>query len=155
MFPTKESSPCLLHCRQFLYHLSHQGSPLISEEIVSSLRTEDLPLSKCREIDLRNIQSLLAIRGPPEKCPLLFTSFLLRFFFLSEKGVRRVGICPFRPHQHETCGQVQTAGGHVLWSPRLSHFSSGEPSSLGTVLLIAEVVAASRGCHGLLSAWAV
>ena len=35
------------------------------------------------------------------------------------------------------------------------HFSSGEPSSLGTVLLIAEVVAASRGCHGLLSAWAI
>lgn len=30
----------------------------------------------------------------------------------------------------------------------------GEPaSSLGTVLLIAEVVATSRGCHGLLSAW--
>ena len=114
IFPTQGWNPSLLHCRQILYHLSHQESPLISEEIVSSLRIEDLPLSKCREIDLRNIQSLLAIREPPEKCPLLFTSFLLRFFFLSEKGVRGVGISPFRPHQHESCGHVQTVGGHVL-----------------------------------------
>ena len=26
-FPTQESNPSLLHCRQILYHLSHQGSP--------------------------------------------------------------------------------------------------------------------------------
>ena len=28
IFPTQRSSPGLLHCRQILYHLSHQGSPL-------------------------------------------------------------------------------------------------------------------------------
>ena len=27
IFPTEESSPGLLHCRQMLYRLSHQGSP--------------------------------------------------------------------------------------------------------------------------------
>ena len=27
IFPTQESNPGLLHCRQILYHLSHQGSP--------------------------------------------------------------------------------------------------------------------------------
>ena len=27
IFPTQGSNPCLLHCRQILYHLSHQGSP--------------------------------------------------------------------------------------------------------------------------------
>ena len=27
-FPTQESNPGLLHCRQILYHLSHQGNPL-------------------------------------------------------------------------------------------------------------------------------
>ena len=26
IFPTQESNPGLLHCRQFLHHLSHQGS---------------------------------------------------------------------------------------------------------------------------------
>ena len=26
IFPTQESNPDLLHCRQILYHLSHQGS---------------------------------------------------------------------------------------------------------------------------------
>ena len=28
IFPTQGSNPCLLHCRQTLYHLSHQGSPV-------------------------------------------------------------------------------------------------------------------------------
>ena len=28
IFPTQGSNPGLLHCRQILYHLSHQGSPL-------------------------------------------------------------------------------------------------------------------------------
>ena len=28
IFPTQESNLCLLHCRQTLYHLSHQGSPI-------------------------------------------------------------------------------------------------------------------------------
>ena len=29
IFPTQGSNPGLLHCRQILYHLSHQGSPLL------------------------------------------------------------------------------------------------------------------------------
>ena len=28
IFPTQGLNPCLPHCRQILYHLSHQGSPL-------------------------------------------------------------------------------------------------------------------------------
>ena len=28
IFPTLRSNPGLLHCRQILYHLSHQGSPM-------------------------------------------------------------------------------------------------------------------------------
>ena len=31
IFPTQESKPSLLHCRQILYHLSHQGSPTDDE----------------------------------------------------------------------------------------------------------------------------
>ena len=27
IFPTQELNPGILHCRQILYHLSHQGSP--------------------------------------------------------------------------------------------------------------------------------
>ena len=29
IFPTQGSNLCLLHCRQILYHLSHQGSPIL------------------------------------------------------------------------------------------------------------------------------
>ena len=34
IFPTQESNPGLLHCRQMLYHLSHQGSPKGKLEVV-------------------------------------------------------------------------------------------------------------------------
>ena len=29
IFLTQGSNPCLLHCRQSLYHLSYQGSPIL------------------------------------------------------------------------------------------------------------------------------
>ena len=34
IFPTQGSNPGLLHCRQILYQLSHQGSPGILEGVV-------------------------------------------------------------------------------------------------------------------------
>ena len=33
IFPAQGLSPCLLHCRQILYHLSHQESPRILEGV--------------------------------------------------------------------------------------------------------------------------
>ena len=36
IFPIQGLNPGLQHCRQILYHLSHQGSPKISEAITSS-----------------------------------------------------------------------------------------------------------------------
>ena len=41
IFPTQGSNSGLPHCRQILYHLSHQGSPRILECILPS--PEDLP----------------------------------------------------------------------------------------------------------------
>ena len=37
IFPTQGSNPGLPHCRQILYHLSHQGSPRILEWVSLSL----------------------------------------------------------------------------------------------------------------------
>ena len=37
IFPTQGVNPCLPHCRQILYHLSHQGSPQICYEWVGIL----------------------------------------------------------------------------------------------------------------------
>ena len=42
VFPTQGSNPGLPHCRQILYHLSHQGSPRILEW-VAYLFSRDLP----------------------------------------------------------------------------------------------------------------
>ena len=38
MFPTQESNPGLLHCRQILYQLSKQGSPRIKEANLLKIR---------------------------------------------------------------------------------------------------------------------
>ena len=37
IFPNQVSNPGLLHCRQILYHLSHQGSPYAQLEIVKKI----------------------------------------------------------------------------------------------------------------------
>ena len=34
IFPTQGLNPGLLHCRQILYHLSHQGGPYLAEEMM-------------------------------------------------------------------------------------------------------------------------
>ena len=34
IFPTQGSNPGLLHCKQILYHLSHQGSPCVLTSII-------------------------------------------------------------------------------------------------------------------------
>ena len=38
IFPTWGSNPGLLHCRQTLYGLSHQGSPMVGNRVKISLR---------------------------------------------------------------------------------------------------------------------
>ena len=48
IIPTQGSNPGLLHCRQTLYHLSHQGSPVITCEeslkyVSIFLREADIP----------------------------------------------------------------------------------------------------------------
>ena len=42
IFPTQGWNPGLLHCRQILYHLSHQGSPRILEWVAYPF-SGDLP----------------------------------------------------------------------------------------------------------------
>ena len=43
IFPTQGSNPGLLHCRQILYHLSHQGSPVLERESVNHWTTRGVP----------------------------------------------------------------------------------------------------------------
>ena len=40
IFPTQESNPGLLYCRQILYHLSHKGRPWILEWVAYSFSRE-------------------------------------------------------------------------------------------------------------------
>ena len=61
IFPTQGSNPGLLHCRQTLYCLSHQGSPTGSwipsnnyngrrGPMIHKLRTETLHKAKCKQL---------------------------------------------------------------------------------------------------------
>ena len=58
IFPTQESNQGLLHCRQILYQLSHQGSQLCSFKQVSSF--SELQLASSVEWT----QGGLKIQGP-------------------------------------------------------------------------------------------
>ena len=42
---TQGSNPGLLHCQQILYHLSHQGSPTISQSLPKFMSIESVMLS--------------------------------------------------------------------------------------------------------------
>ena len=53
IFLTQGLNPRLLHCRQILYHLSHQGSPIPSyrsPELNSSTILYQVPFTKCFKI---------------------------------------------------------------------------------------------------------
>ena len=60
-FPTQGLNPCLLHCRQTLYHLSHKGSPNMLSRLVITF----LPRSKCLLISW--LQSSSAVILEPKK----------------------------------------------------------------------------------------
>ena len=52
IFPTQGSNPGLSHCRQTLYHLSHQGSQIMITESLIVLR----PWQKCSQNALANMK---------------------------------------------------------------------------------------------------
>ena len=57
-FPTQGSNPDLPHCRQILYHLSHQGGPKNSSYLYISLRNAGLDDAQAGKIARRNINNL-------------------------------------------------------------------------------------------------
>ena len=64
IFPIQGLNPGLLHCRQILYHLSHQGSPFIhfcSIQLLSRVRLFETPwTAACQaSLSITNSQSLL------------------------------------------------------------------------------------------------
>ena len=59
IFPTQESNPGFLHCRQILYHPSHQGSPFIQSLVLTLWASQVVPavICQCRR-HKRNFQFL-------------------------------------------------------------------------------------------------
>ena len=59
IFPTQGSNPCLLHCRQILYPLSHRGSPCSLLCLVSCQFVGDVPHLP------RGLKCCSPVLGPP------------------------------------------------------------------------------------------
>ena len=55
IFPTQGSNPNLLHCRQTLYHLSHQGSPTFWKSSSNILTWWSLPSSPIEDFPRQSI----------------------------------------------------------------------------------------------------
>ena len=69
-FPTQGSNPGLLHCRQILYHLSHQGSPTIS--LYKGCRGSFLQGLIFNSLVISPIKNFLMIPSLLRFCKLLF-----------------------------------------------------------------------------------
>ena len=63
IFPTLGSNPGLLHCRQSLYHLSHQGSPC--DQYVKGLLSSVGPQRPCVSVGFPGCCSLAGCRITP------------------------------------------------------------------------------------------
>ena len=69
-FPTQGLNPCLLHCRQILYLLSHKGSPRILEWVAYPFSRGSFPTQESNQGLLRCRQILyqLSYPGSPMFC---------------------------------------------------------------------------------------
>ena len=84
-FLTQGSSPHLLHCRQILYHLSHQGSPYLNKAIIKGYQ----PFCTAKANNNNNQTKFVLIWGDHFLCLQLYCSlyssflkpFLFFFFF--------------------------------------------------------------------------
>ena len=65
IFPTQGSNPGLLHCRQILYYLSHQGSPC--EYIHSTLKKKEILSFVTRWMNLEGIMLIKISQGKTDK----------------------------------------------------------------------------------------
>ena len=95
IFPTQGSNLCLLHCRQILYHLSHQGKPRLLERVTypfsrglpdpdmklgsPALQTDSLSAELPGKIIVNFPISLFVLRGEAETLQDWFFFF---FFFM-------------------------------------------------------------------------
>ena len=68
IFPTQGLNPALPHCRQILYHLSHQGSPRLLEWVAYPFSRGNFPVQELNYglLHCRQILTSWAIRGNPE-----------------------------------------------------------------------------------------
>ena len=58
IFPTQGSNPCLPHCRQILYQLSHKGSPKISEWVAYPFSSSKSERERQIPYDITYMQNL-------------------------------------------------------------------------------------------------
>ena len=74
IFPTQESNPGLLHCRQMLYHLSHQGSPKGKLEVVKQemarVKVDILGIGELNGLEWMNSTQMTIISTTADRNPL-------------------------------------------------------------------------------------
>ena len=72
IFPTQGSNPHLLHCRQILYHLSHQGSPYLNKAIIKRYQ----PFCTSKANNNNNRSKFVLIRGDHFLCLQFYCSLI-------------------------------------------------------------------------------
>ena len=112
IFPTQRSNPGLLHSRQILYQLSHQGSPRILECIASPFSSGSSPPRNPPGVSC--IAGGFLTSGATREAPLLhFLKFLL-FLMHNELCAQSCSaLCDPRDWDHDPTRTVTPPGSSV------------------------------------------
>ena len=78
IFPTQGSNPGLPHCRQTLYHLSHQGSPVGYKINVQTLLYFYKLTRRSNQSILKEISPGISLKGMMLKLKLQYFGYLMR-----------------------------------------------------------------------------
>ena len=80
IFPTQRLNPCLLHYRQILNHLTHQGNPIFVEDRKANIKQLNIGMKVCLSGLTAFLESLL----PPPFLSSFLPSFCLPHSFVAE-----------------------------------------------------------------------
>ena len=127
-FLTRGSIPGLLHCRQFLYHLSHQGKPNIIYSIIQILKKVNVPflLVHSGQLNYFCFFAWLASFPDPPPLPGLLAGLSIMRSSCSRKAITT----------------ISCSNGHVTLAP--THFPQGD-SGAGNCLTAASSGGESSG----------
>ena len=142
---TQGLNPGLLHCRQILYHLNHQGSPKLKETMLKGGESNGTPLQySCPENPIDGGAWWAAVHGVTESWTQLsdFT-FTFHFHALEKEMATHSSVLAWRIPGMEKPGGLPSMGSH-----RVGHDWSNLAAAACHCTLLTRLYSRYSRCNG-------